>query len=122
MGNDEKEIKELRRLLRDLVALATTPTGWVGRDRAQIAEAVADVLLHTLRADAVFVCLQSAKRIEVVRSPHHPGFSDEVRRDRKKVISDGYQYAMMHLERAIVYSAAVSSAIRFGRDGFLSFS
>ena len=80
MGNDEKEIKELRRLLRDLVALATTPAGWVGRDRAQIAEGVADVLLHTLRADAVFVCLQSANRIEVVRSPQHHGFSDEVRR------------------------------------------
>ena len=80
MGNDEKEIRELRRLLRDLVALATTPAGWVGRDRAQIVESVADVLLHTLRADAVYVCLQSAKRIEVVRSPLHPGFSDEVRR------------------------------------------
>ena len=79
MGNDEKEIKELRRLLRDLVALATTPAGWVGRDRAQIAEGVADVLLHTLRADAVFVCLQSANRVEVVRSPQHPGFKDEVR-------------------------------------------
>ena len=62
------------------MALATTPAGWVGRDRAQIAESVADVLLHTLRADAVYVCLQSPERIEVVRSPQHPGFSDEVRR------------------------------------------
>ena len=80
MGNDENEIRELRRLLRDLVALATTPAGWVGRAGAQIAEGVADVVLHTLRADAVFVCLQSANRIEVVRSPHHHGFRDEVRR------------------------------------------
>jgi len=80
MENGEKEIRELRRLLRDLVALATTPAGWVGRDRAQIVESVADVLLHTLRADAVYVCLQSPRTIEVVRSPQHPGFSDEVRR------------------------------------------
>ncbi len=80
MGNDEKEIRELRRLLRDLVALATTPAGWVGRDRAQIVESVADVLLHTLRADAVYVCLQSPKPIEVVRSRLHPGFSHEVSR------------------------------------------
>jgi PAS domain S-box-containing protein len=79
MGNSEKEIRELRRLLRDLVALATTPAVWVGRDRTQIAEGVADVLLHTLRASAVYVCLQSPK-IEAVRSPQHPGFSDEVRR------------------------------------------
>ena len=80
MENGEKEIRELRRLLRDLVALATTPAGWVGRDREQIVESAADVLLHTLRADAVYVCLQSPKTIEVVRSPLHPGFSEEVRR------------------------------------------
>ena len=80
MENGEKEIRELRRLLRDLVALATTPAGWVGRDRERIVESAADVLLHTLRADAVYVCLQSPRTIEVVRSPLHPGFSDEVRR------------------------------------------
>jgi len=80
MENGEKEIRELRRLLRDLVALATTPAGWVGRDRAQIVESAAGVLLHTLRADAVYVCLQSPKTIEVVRSPLYPRFSDEVRR------------------------------------------
>ena len=62
MGSDEKEIRELRRLLRDLVALATTPAVWVGRDEAQIAEGVADVLLHILRADAVYVRLQSPNK------------------------------------------------------------
>jgi PAS domain S-box-containing protein len=80
MANDEKEIRELRRLLRDLVALATTPAVWVGRDRGQIAEGVADMLLHMLRADAVYVCLRSPNKIEAARSPQHPGFSDEVRR------------------------------------------
>jgi PAS domain S-box-containing protein len=80
MGNDEKDIRELRRLLRDLVALATTPAVWVGRGEGQIAEGVADVLLHTLRADAVYVRLQSRNEIEAVRSPQHPGFGDEVRR------------------------------------------
>ena len=76
----EKEIRELRRLLRDLVALATTPAGWVGRDREQIAESVADIILHTLRAEAVYVCLRSPLKIEVIRSLHYPGFGDEVRR------------------------------------------
>ena len=76
----EKEIRELRRLLRDLVALATTPAGWVGRDREQIAESVADIILHGLRAEAVYVCLRSPLKIEVIRSLHYPGFGDEVRR------------------------------------------
>jgi PAS domain S-box-containing protein len=76
----EKEIRELRRLLRDLVALATTPAGWVGRDREQIAESVADIVLHTLRAEAVYVCLRSPVKIEVIRSLHYSGFGDEVRR------------------------------------------
>src|SRR5581483_2491312 len=80
MEASHSEIRELRRLLRDVVALATTPAGWVGRDRTQIAESVADILLHTLRADAVYVRLQSPTSIEVVRNPQHPGFSDEVRR------------------------------------------
>jgi PAS domain S-box-containing protein len=80
MENSPNEMRELRRLLRDLVALATTPAGWVGRNRAQIAESVADIVLHTLRADAVYVCLQSPEQIQVVRSPQHPRFDDEIRR------------------------------------------
>ena len=68
----EKEIRELRRLLRDLVALATTPAGWVGRDREQIAESVADIVLHTLRAEAVYVCLRSPRKN---RSDSQPSLS-----------------------------------------------
>ena len=79
MQTSENEIRELRRLLRDLVALTTTPAGWVGRDRAQIAESVADIVLHTLRAEAVYVCLQLPEKVEVIRSPHHPGFGDKVK-------------------------------------------
>jgi hypothetical protein len=119
MGSDEKETRELRRLLRDLVALATTPAVWVGRDEAQIAEGVADVLLHTLRADAVYVRLQSPK-IEVVRSPQHPGFSDEVRRLWPQSATVG-----LHIDTII--GAAWPSALRVamqpigmaGDDGFI---
>ena len=79
MENLYNEMRELRRLLRDLVALATTPAGWVGRNRAQIAESVADIVLHTLRAEAVsFVAPPEA--VEVVRSPQHHRFRDEIRR------------------------------------------
>ena len=80
MNPEEKEIRELRRLIRDLVALATTPAGWVGRNPAQMAESVADILLHTLRAQAVYVCLESFKPAEAWREPEYPGFREEVKR------------------------------------------
>lgn len=80
----EKEVRELRRLLRDLVALATTPAAWVGRDLPHIADAIADILLHTLRADAVYVALHSGASIEVVRAAKHPGFKAEVERLRNE--------------------------------------
>jgi len=79
MNKADNENRDLRRLLRDLVALATTPAAWVGRAPAQIAESVADLLLHTLRADAVYICLRSQNSIEVVRDGQRPGFAEEAR-------------------------------------------
>lgn len=64
------------------------PAGWVGREPPHIAESVADLLLHTLRAEAVYVCLQPDSRlpapIESVRSRAHPEFVDEIRRIRSQ--------------------------------------
>ena len=79
---DDTEIRELRRLLRDMVALATTPASWVGRELPQIADGVADILLHTLRADAVYVSLGSGTPTEGIRLAAHPGFNAEVQRLR----------------------------------------
>lgn len=78
MNPAEKEIRDLRRLVRDLVALATTPAGWTGRDPVHIAESAADILLHTLRANAVYVCLQASNPIEAYRAPEYPGFREQV--------------------------------------------
>jgi len=79
-------VRELRRVIRDLVALATMPAGWVGREPPQIAESVADLLLHTLRAEAVYVCLQPDSRlptpIESVRSRAYPEFVEQIREMR----------------------------------------
>ncbi len=82
MPQEDTEIRELRRLLRDMVALATTPAGWVGRELPQVADGVADTLLHTLRADAVYVSLGSSSPTEGIRLPAHPGFNAEVKRLR----------------------------------------
>ena len=82
MRPDDTEVRKLRRLLRDLVALSTTPASWVGREPPQIADGVADILLHTLRADAVYVCLHGTAATEGVRAAAHLGFKAEIQRLR----------------------------------------
>jgi PAS domain S-box-containing protein len=78
----QNEIRELRRLLRDLTALSTMPALWVGRDIGHIAEGVADLLLHTLNADAVYVAAHSGMPVEVVGAARYPDFKAEVERLR----------------------------------------
>jgi PAS domain S-box-containing protein len=78
-------VRELRRVIRDLVALATMPAGWVGREPPHIAESVADLLLHTIRAEAVLVGLRTGddkSGVEAVRAQAYPGFAEEVKRLR----------------------------------------
>lgn len=89
MRAHETENRELRRLLRDLVALSTTPAIWVGREMPDIARGLADILLHTLGADAVYVALFSGRLIEAVQAAKHPGFKDEVERLRKEREGEG---------------------------------
>jgi PAS domain S-box-containing protein len=86
----EREIRELRRLLRDLVALSSTPAMWVGRELPHIADGFADILLHTLRAEAAYVALSSGTSVECVRAAKHPGFKAEVERLRRRSKSEGF--------------------------------
>jgi PAS domain S-box-containing protein len=62
---------ELRRCIRDLIALSTLPTLWQKYDPQQIADSVATALLSTLHADFVYMALpggRAAPPIEVVRT------------------------------------------------------
>jgi PAS domain S-box-containing protein len=77
---NDNSVRELRGIIRDLVALATTPAAWVGRTPAHIAESFADIVLHTLRAQAVYVSLQWAEPIEALRGSNHRGFTQEITR------------------------------------------
>jgi signal transduction histidine kinase len=64
------DIRDLRRCVRDLVALSALPAVWIGYDARRIAESVADVLLGMLRLDFIYVCVQShtpAGPLEVMR-------------------------------------------------------
>ncbi len=66
-----EENRRLRRAMRDLVALSTLPAVWGGLSPDAIARSIADVLLHTLTLDFVYIRLTGSDAegtIEVVRS------------------------------------------------------
>jgi signal transduction histidine kinase len=54
----DAEIRALRTVLRDLVALSAIPAAWVGREPAAVAAGLADTLLGLLRLDFVYVRLR----------------------------------------------------------------
>src|ERR1700730_2528330 len=53
----DAEIRALRTVLRDLVALSAIPVAWVGREPAAVAAGLADVLTGLLQLDFLFVRL-----------------------------------------------------------------
>src|ERR1700691_5391288 len=62
---------ELRRCVRDLVALSTLPAMWLEYDPHQIADSVAAALLSMLHADLVYMSLpgrRDALPIEIVQT------------------------------------------------------
>lgn len=72
-ANALEEIRYLRRTMRDLVALSTLPAVWIGLGPEGIARSLADVLLHSLSLDLVYVRLgefAGEGKVEVVRSKH----------------------------------------------------
>ena len=66
MENPSDEVRELRRCLRDIVAMTMLPSVWTGYDAAQICSDLVDVVFRAVDADAVR--LMSPKReIDVLR-------------------------------------------------------
>jgi hypothetical protein len=73
---------ELRRCVRDLVALSTLPAGWQNYDMRQIGSSVVAALISMLDADFVFIALpgQGNQPItELARSNMTPESLDHVR-------------------------------------------
>src|SRR6266850_1394124 len=63
-------VHELRKTMRDLVALATLPAVWAGYSPDGVARSLADVLLNTLTLDLIYVRVRdrhSAGELEVAR-------------------------------------------------------
>src|SRR5438105_1320559 len=63
-----EEFRRLRHTLRDLVALTTLPAVWSGSGPDGIAQSLADVLLHTLSLDLIYVRLQGDADGEMVEA------------------------------------------------------
>ena len=79
--NTEKtaeEIRQLRQIIRDLVALANVPAAWVGRETQQIAESFVHLLMNALRLDGAYVQLKGRgeKPIQVSHAPECAAFME----------------------------------------------
>jgi signal transduction histidine kinase/CheY-like chemotaxis protein len=69
----DSEQAQLRRCIRDLVALSAIPAVWSGQKPVDIAESLADLLLSVLRLELVYVRLNLAPQsaaIEAARGRH----------------------------------------------------
>ncbi|HEV7387598.1 MAG TPA: ATP-binding protein [Gemmatimonadaceae bacterium] len=75
------ERRALQSCVRDLVALSTVPSTWIGRSPIAIAESVRDLMESMLRPDSVYVELQDRTRghtyvasahVKAVASPNDP--------------------------------------------------
>ena len=74
------EVQYLRRCIRDLVAFTTLPAVWTGREPQAIAESLAEVLLHTLRLDIVYVRVRGSSdevTLEAARAARQPEVGDQ---------------------------------------------
>jgi len=71
-----EEIRQLRQIIRDLVALANVPAAWMGRETQQIAGSFVDLLMSALRLDGAYVQLngRGGKPIQVSRAPECAAF------------------------------------------------
>ena len=68
-----EENQRLRHTMRDLVALSTLPAIWIGLSTERIAASLAEVLLHTLAVDLVYIRLTGRpgeRVIEEFKSDH----------------------------------------------------
>jgi transcriptional regulator with GAF, ATPase, and Fis domain len=76
-GSITEENRQLRQTIRDLVALAVLPPGWVGKEPQQIADGMADLLLTSLRLEAAYVRLNHPEKssVEATRHENCPAFS-----------------------------------------------
>jgi len=76
----EPTVRDLQRVIRDVVSLATIPASWIGREPSHVAESAASLVLHTLRVDASAVYFASSPHpITAEKTSAYPEFLQTVR-------------------------------------------
>jgi PAS domain S-box-containing protein len=84
----QRELRRLKRGLRDLVALSVMPAAWVGRDPREIANGFLELLFSTLRLDAAYVCIDpmaGEQGCEVAQCSERPDFQKWVAENKEKL-------------------------------------
>lgn len=61
------EVRQLRRTLREVVALSTLPAVWAGYDPRGIAESLADVLVNALSLDLIYIRFNDPEGPKIAR-------------------------------------------------------
>jgi PAS domain S-box-containing protein len=80
--NATEEASQLRRTMRDMLALSTLPAVWSGYGPDGIAQSLADVLMTMLSLDLIYVRLQGRAEgdvVEIARSSDRPDAADQAR-------------------------------------------
>ena len=100
--------EDLRRTLRDLVALSMLPATWGKQDARQIAESVAEVLVRMLGLEFAYVALrwQDRPAVSVARTP------ERTAPDRSALIGDALAPALREAPRSDVI--ALANPVGFG--------
>lgn len=75
----QQELRDLKRALRDLVALSIAPAAWVGRERRDVASGLLELLFSSLLLDAAYVRLDAdgnEPECELLKPGTHPEFAE----------------------------------------------
>jgi len=81
-----EENRQLRQIIRDLLALANVPAAWVGHEPQQIAGSYVDLLMSALRLEGAYVRLNGSgeKRLQACRVPESAAFAEWLRTQERQ--------------------------------------
>jgi len=86
--DEAEENRELRQIMRDLVALASVPAAWMGREPQKIAESFAELVMSALRLDGTDLRLNRHDEgfIEASRDSECPAFAEWLKSDEYRAL------------------------------------
>lgn len=120
---DADQVQNLRRTMRDLVALSTLPAIWTGHGPEGIAQSLADVLVKTVNLDLIYIRLQGSNGvdlIEVTRSRHADDENEQtqiVRRALAPYLESATYDGPATISDPLGDGTLQTTVVRFGHSG-----